>query len=387
MAGKDYYEVLGVSKDASQAEIKKAYRQLSKKYHPDINKAPGAEEKFKEITEAYEVLSDEQKRSNYDQYGSADGPQGFGGAGAGGAGGFGGFGDAGGSFGGGGFEDIFSQFFGGGGGGGRRNPNAPQPGRDLQYEMTLKFEEAIFGKKTKIKYNRQAQCHTCHGSGAKPGTSPETCHNCGGSGYVTTETNTPLGRMRSQQPCPVCHGTGKEIKEKCPTCGGSGHEEERHEVEVNIPAGVDDGQQMRLQNQGEAGENGGPYGDLFILFSVQPSKVYTRDGADIYLDKDISFTQAALGDEINVQTVHGDVKLKIPAGTQTGSVFRLKGKGAPRLRGNGTGDERVTVKIATPKNLNKAQKVALKAYAEASGEKVGNGKGHFFDKMKDAFDN
>ncbi|GAW99529.1 molecular chaperone DnaJ [Secundilactobacillus mixtipabuli] len=386
MAGKDYYEVLGVSKDASQAEIRKAYRQLSKKYHPDINKAPGAEEKFKEITEAYEVLSDEQKRSNYDQYGSADGPQGFGGAGAGGAGGFGGFGDAGG-FGGGGFEDIFSQFFGGGGGGRRRNPNAPQPGRDLQYEMTLTFEEAIFGKKTKIKYNRQAQCHTCHGSGAKPGTSPETCHNCGGSGYVTTETNTPLGRMRSQQVCPVCHGTGKEIKEKCPTCGGSGHEEERHEVEVNIPAGVDDGQQMRLQNQGEAGENGGPYGDLFILFNVKPSKVFKRDGADIYLDKDISFAQAALGDEIKVQTVHGDVNLKIPAGTQTGSVFRLKGKGAPRLRGNGNGDQRVTVKITTPKNLNKDQKMALKAFAEASGEKVGNGKGHFFDKMKDAFDN
>ncbi|WP_203648270.1 molecular chaperone DnaJ [Secundilactobacillus yichangensis] len=384
MAGKDYYEVLGVSKDASQAEIKKAYRQLSKKYHPDINKAPGAEEKFKEITEAYEVLSDEQKRSNYDQYGSADGPQGFGGAGAGGAGGFGGFGDAGG-FGGGGFEDIFNSFFGGGGR--SRNPNAPQPGRDLQYEMTLTFEEAIFGKKTKIKYSRQAQCHTCHGSGAKPGTSPETCHNCGGSGYVTTETNTPLGRMRSQQVCPVCHGTGKEIKEKCPTCGGSGHEEERHEVEVNIPAGVDDGQQMRLQNQGEAGENGGPYGDLFILFNVKPSKVFKRDGSDIYLDKDISFTQAALGDEINVQTVHGNVKLKIPAGTQTGSVFRLKGKGAPRLRGNGNGDQRVTVNIVTPKNLNKGQKMALKAYAEASGEKVGNGKGHFFDKMKDAFDN
>lgn len=385
MAGKDYYEVLGVSKDASQAEIKKAYRQLSKKYHPDINKAPGAEEKFKEVTEAYEVLSDEQKRANYDQYGSADGPQGFGG-GSGGAGGFGGFGDAGG-FGGGGFEDIFNSFFGGGAGGGRRNPNAPQPGRDLQYEMTLKFEEAIFGKKTKIKYNRQAQCHTCHGSGAKPGTSPETCSNCGGSGYVTTETNTPLGRMRSQQVCPVCHGTGKEIKEKCPTCGGSGHEEERHEVEVNVPAGVDDGQQMRLQGQGEAGENGGSYGDLFILFRVTPSKVFKRDGADIYLDKDISFTQAALGDEIKVQTVHGDVKLKIPAGTQTGSVFRLKGKGAPRLRGNGNGDQRVTVKIVTPKNLNKKQKVALKAYAEASGEKVGNGKGNFFDKMKDAFDN
>lgn len=376
MAGKDYYEVLGVGKDASQADIKKAYRKLSKQYHPDINKAPGAEEKFKEITEAYEVLGDEQKRANYDQYGSADGPQGFGG-GAGGAGGFGGFGDAGG-FGGGGFEDIFSQFFGGGGGGARRNPNAPQPGRDLQYQMTLKFEEAIFGKKTKIKYNREAQCHTCHGSGAKPGTTPETCHNCGGSGYVMSETNTPLGRMRSQQVCPVCQGTGKEIKEKCPTCGGSGHEEERHEVEVNIPAGVDDGQQMRLQNQGEAGQNGGPYGDLFIIFSVQPSKVFQRNGADIYLDKDISFTQAALGDEIKVQTVHGDVSLKIPAGTQTGSTFRLKGKGAPRLRGNGNGDQRVTVKIVTPKNLNKAQRTALKAYAEASGEQVGSGKGNFF---------
>lgn len=381
MAGKDYYEVLGISRDASQADIKKAYRKLSKKYHPDLNKEPGAEEKFKEVTEAYEVLSDEQKKANYDQYGSADGPQGFGGgAGAGG------YSDFGGGFGG-GFEDIFSQFFGGGGGGGRQNPNAPQPGRDLQYQMNLKFEEAIFGKKTKIKYNREAQCHTCHGSGAKPGTHPETCHNCGGSGYVMSETNTPLGRMRSQQVCPVCNGTGKEIKEKCPTCGGSGHEEERHEVEVNIPAGVDDGQQMRLQGQGEAGMNGGPYGDLFIIFSVADSKVFSRNGADIYLDKDISFTQAALGDEIKVQTVHGDVSLKIPAGTQTGSVFRLKGKGAPKLRGNGNGDQRVTIKIVTPKNLNKSQKTALKAFAEASGEHVAGGKGNFFDKMKDAFDN
>jgi molecular chaperone DnaJ len=383
MAGKDYYEVLGIAKDASQADIKKAYRKLSKKYHPDINKAPGAEAKFKEVTEAYEVLSDEQKRSNYDQYGSADGPAGFGGGGAGG-----GYSDFGGGGFGGGFEDIFSQFFGGGGGGGRQNPNAPRPGRDLQYQMTLKFEEAIFGKKTKIKYNREAQCHTCHGSGAKPGTTPETCHNCGGSGYVMSETNTPLGRMRSQQVCPVCQGTGKEIKSKCPTCGGSGHEEERHEVEVNVPAGVDDGQQMRLQGQGEAGANGGSYGDLFIIFSVQPSKVFQRNGADIYLDKDISFVQAAMGDEIKVQTVHGDVKLKVPAGTQTGSVFRLKGKGAPRLRGNGNGDQRVTVNIVTPKNLNKAQRTALKDFAEASGDKVVQGsKSNFFDKMKDAFDN
>ncbi|KRM76571.1 molecular chaperone DnaJ [Secundilactobacillus collinoides] len=388
MADKDYYETLGVSRDASQDEIKKAYRKLSKKYHPDINKAPGAEEKFKEITEAYEVLSNDQKKANYDQYGSADGPTGFGGGGAGGAGG--GFGDFGGFGGGagGGFEDIFSQFFGGGGGGRSQNPNAPQAGRDLQYQMNLKFEEAIFGKKTKIKYSREAQCHTCGGSGAKPGTHPETCQNCGGSGYVVSETNTPLGRMRSQQVCPVCHGTGQEIKEKCPTCGGSGREEERHEVEVNVPAGVDDGQQMRLQGQGEAGTNGGPYGDLFIVFEVAPSKVYTRDGADIYLNKDISFVQAALGDEINVQTVHGDVKMKVPSGTQTGSIFRLKGKGAPRLRGNGNGDERVTVRIVTPKNLNKNQKVALQAFAEAGGDKPVSGKkGNFFDKMRDAFDN
>ncbi|KRK49431.1 molecular chaperone DnaJ [Secundilactobacillus kimchicus] len=383
MAGKDYYEILGVSRDASQDEIKKAYRKLSKKYHPDINKAPDAEAKFKEVTEAYEVLSDDTKKANYDQYGSADGPAGFGGGGAGGFNGadFGGFG-------GGGFEDIFSQFFGGGAGGARRNPNAPRPGRDLQYEMSLTFEEAIFGKKTTIKYTREATCHTCGGNGAKPGTHPETCHNCGGTGYITTETNTPLGRMRSQQVCPVCNGTGQEIKEKCPTCGGSGHEQERHEVEVNVPAGVDDGQQMRLQGQGEAGNNGGGYGDLFIVFTVKPSKTFTRNGADIYLDKTISFVQATLGAEIKVPTVHGEVNLKVPAGTQTGATFKLKGKGAPRLRGNGTGDERVTVRIVTPKNLNKAQKEALKAFADAGGDKVeGSGKSGFFDKMKDAFDN
>lgn len=383
MAGKDYYEVLGLSHDASQDDIKKAYRKLSKKYHPDINKEPGAEEKFKDVTEAYEVLSDEGKKANYDQFGSADGQAGFGG---GYGGGFSGGGDFGGFGGGGGFEDIFSQFFGGGGGA-RRNPNAPRQGRDLQYEMSLNFEEAIFGKKTSIKYTREATCHTCGGNGAKPGTKPETCHNCSGTGYITTETNTPLGRMRSQQVCPVCNGTGQEIKEKCPTCGGSGHEQERHEVEVQVPAGVDDGQQMRLQGQGEAGSNGGSYGDLFIVFTVKPSKIYTRNGADIYLNQDISFVQAAMGAEITVPTVHGDVKLKIPAGTQTGANFKLKGKGAPRLRGNGTGDQRVTVRIVTPKTLNKAQKEALQAFAKAGGDKVSsNGKGGFFDKMKDAFD-
>lgn len=380
MAKKDYYDILGVSKDASDDEIKHAYRKLSKKWHPDINKAPDAEEKFKEINEAYETLSDPQKRANYDQYGSAEGAAGGFGGGAG-AGGFGNF-DSGGF----GFDDIFSQFFGN-----RQqsaDPSAPRQGRDLQYQMTLEFEEAIFGKTTRIKYNREAECQTCGGSGAKPGTSPVTCSRCGGRGFVVTETNTPLGRMQSRQTCPVCHGTGKEIKEKCPTCGGSGHVDERHEVEVKVPAGIDDGQQMRLQGQGEAGVNGGPYGDLYIVFRVKPSKVYTRDGSTIYVDQKISFARAALGGKIKVKTVHGDVELKIPAGTQTGTTFRLKGKGAPRLRGNGNGDERVTVTVTTPKTLNKEQRIAMEAFAKASGENIGSGKGasNFFDKVKDAFD-
>ncbi|WP_268913154.1 molecular chaperone DnaJ [Lentilactobacillus sp. SPB1-3] len=380
MANKDYYDILGVSKDASEDDIKHAYRKLSKKYHPDINKAPDAEEKFKDITEAYEVLGDSQKRANYDQYGSAEGPQGFGG---------GGYSQGGADFGGGfGFDDIFSQFFGGGGGQQTADPTAPRQGRDLQYQMTLEFEEAIFGKKTRIKYNREAQCDTCGGTGAKPGTSPVTCHNCGGRGFVTVETNTPLGRMQTRQECPVCNGTGKEIKEKCPTCGGSGHVDQSHEIEVTVPAGVDDGQQMRLQNQGEAGENGGPYGDLYIVFKVKPSKIYQRDGATIYMNQDITFSKAALGGKVKVQTVHGDVDLTIPAGTQNGTVFRLRGKGAPHLRGKGNGDQRVTVNVVTPKSLNKEQKVALEALAAASGEEdTGSGKsGNIFDKLKDAFD-
>ncbi|KRM93764.1 chaperone DnaJ [Lentilactobacillus senioris DSM 24302 = JCM 17472] len=372
MANKDYYEVLGVSRDASDDEIKKAYRKLSKKYHPDINKAPDAEAKFKEVTEAYEVLGDKQKRANYDQYGSADGPQGFGGAGGGFGGGFdgGGFG----------FDDIFSSFFGGGQR--QADPTAPQRGRDLQYEMNLKFEEAIFGKKTRIKYNREAECDTCKGSGAKPGTSPIKCTNCGGAGFVTVETNTPLGRMQSRQECPVCHGTGKEIKEKCPTCDGRGKVDERHEIDVTVPAGIEDGQQMRLQGQGDVGANGGPYGDLYIVFYVQPSKDFKRDGSTIYFDQPISFATAALGGTVKTKTVHGDVELTIPAGTQTGTTFKLKGKGAPKLRGNGNGDERVKVAITTPKSLNKSQKDALKAFAEASGEKPSSKGGNIFDKLK-----
>lgn len=375
---KDYYDILGVSRDADDATIKKAFRQLSKKYHPDINHEPGAEQKFKDVNEAYQVLSDPQKRAAFDQYGSADGPQGFGGFGGGGQG-FGG-----GAQGFGGFDDIFSQFFGGGGGQ-QQTAASPRQGADLQYRMDLKFEEAVFGKDTTISYDREAMCHTCDGSGAKPGTNPVTCHKCHGAGYVQVQRNTPFGAMMSREVCDVCNGTGKEIKEKCPTCHGTGHEHERHSIDVKVPAGVEDGQQMRLQNAGEAGTNGGGYGDLYIVFRVAPSDKFERDGGTIYLKIPISFAQAALGDTIKVDTVHGPVELKVPAGTQTNTKFRLRGKGAPVLQRGSTGDQIVTVEIQTPKHLNSKQKEALMQFAAASGEDVAPHEGSLFDKVKDAF--
>ena len=375
MNNTEYYDRLGVSKDASQDEIKRAYRKMSKKYHPDINKEPGAEEKYKEVQEAYETLSDDQKRAAYDQYGP-DGANGFGGQG-----GFGGFyGGAG--FG--GFEDIFSSFFGGGA---TRNPNAPRQGDDLQYRVNLSFEEAIFGAEKEVHYNREATCKTCSGSGAKPGTSPVTCGRCHGQGVINVDTQTPLGMMRRQVTCDVCHGTGQEIKEPCQTCHGTGHEKQSHKVSVKIPAGVETGQQIRLAGQGEAGFNGGPYGDLFVIINVNPSDKFTRDGSTIYYTLNISFVQAALGDTVEVPTVHGNVEMTIPAGTQTGKTFRLKGKGAPRLRGGSQGDQHVTVKIVTPTKLNDAQKEALLAFAKASGdEKIAPQKKGFFNKVKDALE-
>ena len=375
MNNTEYYDRLGVSKDASQDEIKGAYRKMSKKYHPDINKEPGAEEKYKEVQEAYETLSDDQKRAAYDQYGP-DGANGFGGQG-----GFGGF-DGGAGFG--GFEDIFSSFFGGGA---TRNPNAPRQGDDLQYRVNLSFEEAIFGAEKEVHYNREATCKTCSGSGAKPGTSPVTCGRCHGQGVINVDTQTPLGMMRRQVTCDVCHGTGQEIKEPCQTCHGTGHEKQSHKVSVKIPAGVETGQQIRLAGQGEAGFNGGPYGDLFVIINVNPSDKFTRDGSTIYYTLNISFVQAALGDTVEVPTVHGNVEMTIPAGTQTGKTFRLKGKGAPRLRGGSQGDQHVTVKIVTPTKLNDAQKEALLAFAKASGdEKIAPQKKGFFNKVKDALE-
>lgn len=376
MNNTEFYERLGVSKDASQDEIKKAYRKMSKKYHPDINKEAGAEQKYKDIQEAYETLGDAQKRSNYDQFGAAGAQGGFGG----GAGGFGGFDSSG--FG--GFEDIFSSFFGGGGG--MRNPNAPRQGDDLQYRVNLTFEEAIFGTEKEVSYNREASCETCSGIGAKPGTHPTTCSRCHGAGAINVDTQTPLGMMRRQITCDVCHGTGQEIKEKCTTCHGTGHEKKTHKVSVKIPAGVETGQQIRLQGQGEAGFNGGPYGDLFVIINVAPSSQFERNGSTIYYSMNISFVQAALGDTVDVPTVHGNVEMTIPAGTQTGKTFRLKGKGAPKLRG-GQGDQHVTFNIVTPTRLNDAQKEALRAFAHASGDKdVHPKKKGFFDKMKDALD-
>lgn len=378
MNNTEFYDRLGVSKDASQDEIKKAYRKMSKKYHPDINKEPGAEEKYKEVQEAYETLGDEQKRAAYDQYGAAGANGSFGG----GTGGFDGF-NGGAGFG--GFEDIFSSFFGGGGA--TRNPNAPRQGDDLQYRVDLTFEEAVFGVEKEVSYNREATCETCSGTGAKPGTSPVTCSRCHGQGVINVDTQTPLGMMRRQVTCDVCHGTGKEIKDPCPTCHGSGHEKKSHKVSVKIPAGVETGQQIRLQGQGEAGFNGGPYGDLFVIIKVLPSKEFERDGSTIYYSMNISFVQAALGDTVEVPTVHGKVELTIPAGTQTGKTFRLRGKGAPKLRGGGQGDQHVTVNIVTPTKLNPAQVAALKDFAKAGGDKpVTLKKKGLFDKAKDFFE-
>ncbi|MEH7384056.1 molecular chaperone DnaJ [Bacillus sp. JJ1521] len=373
MSKRDYYEVLGVSKNASKDEIKKAYRKLSKKYHPDINKEADAADKFKEITEAYDSLTDDNKRAHYDQFGHTDPNQGFGG--------FGGGSDFGGGF---GFEDIFSSIFGGGTR--RRDPNAPRQGADLQYTMTLQFEEAVFGKETDIEIPREEECSTCHGSGAKPGTSPEQCSHCGGSGQINVEQNTAFGRIVNRRVCHHCSGTGKFIKDKCSTCSGSGKVKKRKKIHVKIPAGIDDGQQLRVSGQGEPGVNGGPPGDLYVVFHVRSHEFFERDGDDIYCEMPLTFAQAALGDEVEVPTLHGKVKLKIPAGTQTGTKFRLRGKGVPNVRGYGQGDQHIHVRVITPTKLTEKQKQLLREFTEISGNGVPDEQhDNFFAKVKRAF--
>ena len=284
----------------------------------------------------------------------------------------------------GGFEDIFSTFFGGGGGR-RRDPNAPRQGADLQYTMTLSFEEAAFGKETEIEIPREENCETCHGSGAKPGTKVETCSNCGGSGQINVEQNTAFGRMVNRRVCNVCRGTGKHIPDKCSTCGGEGKVKKRKKIQVKVPAGIDDGQQLRVSGQGEPGVNGGPAGDLYVVFHVRDHEFFERDGDDIYCEMPITFAQAALGDEIEVPTLHGKVKLKIPAGTQTGTRFRLKGKGVSNVRGYGQGDQHVVVLVVTPKKLTEKQKQLLREFSEISGQIPDQQDDGFFSKVKRAF--
>lgn len=369
MSKRDYYDVLGLSKSASKDEIRKAYRKLSKKYHPDLNKEADAESKFKEATEAYETLSDESKKANYDQFGHAGPNQGFGGGGfGGGASGFG-------------FEDIFSSFFGGGGGR-RQDPNAPRQGNDLQYTMTIDFMEAVFGKETEIKIPREEDCGTCDGSGAKKGTSPKTCSHCGGSGEISVTQDTPLGRMVNRRACPHCQGTGKIIPEKCTTCRGTGKVEKTVKIKVTIPEGVDDGQQLRVSGQGEPGVNGGPSGDLFIVFRVKPHEKFIREGDDIYLELGLTFPQAALGDEIEVPTVQGNVNLKVPAGTETGTRFRLRGKGVKNVHGRGIGDQHVVVKVMTPKKMTEKQKELMRQFAAIGGDRPEEYSSSLFDKIK-----
>ena len=362
---RDYYEVLGVKKGASEDELKKAYRKLAKENHPDLH--PGDKEceaRFKEINEAYEVLSDPDKRAKYDQFGHAafDPSQGFGGGG--GFGGFEGFG---------GFGDIFSDIFGGGfgfGGGGGRNPNAPRKGDNLRATVNIKFEEAAFGVKKDVFVAKIEQCPDCKGTGCAEGTTAEICPDCKGSGTVTSTKRTPFGMVHSSERCPQCKGRGKIIHSPCKTCRGIGSVRLQHKVTVSVPAGIDAGQTISLRGQGNAGLNGGPAGDLLITVLVQPHARFERDGASILLEQEVSFSQAALGAEIEVPTLDGKVKLNIPEGTQTGTTFRLKGKGVPFLRNGGRGDQFVTVKVTVPRGMSSAQKDALRKYAQTMGETV-----------------
>ncbi|MDU3423116.1 MAG: molecular chaperone DnaJ [Peptostreptococcus sp.] len=390
MANKDYYEMLGVSKTADEKEIKKAYRKLAMKYHPDKN--PGdkeAEEKFKEINEAYEVLSDADKRKIYDQYG-ADAVNGQGGFG--GAGGFGGFGG-----GAGGFEDIFDMFgdvFGGSGGfggfGGGYTRRGPLRGTDIRQNVTIDFMEAAFGKKISVKINRNEECDECHGSGCKPGTSKKTCPTCGGSGTIRDIKQTMFGNIATQRECPDCHGTGEKIETPCSKCKGKGYTRKTKTIEVDIPAGIDDGQIIRVSGQGEYGEKGAPRGDLLVVINVRPHDVFIRDGYDVYITIPVSIVQATLGDDIQVPTVDGDVKYTVPAGTQPGTVFRLKSKGIQHVNSSRRGDQYVKVDVQIPKKVTDKQADLLRQFAGDSkdGVAINNPKGNkktFGQKVEDFF--
>ena len=378
---RDYYEVLGVSKSATDDEIKKAYRKLAKENHPDMN--PGdkaAEARFKEIGEAYEILSDSEKRALYDQYGFAGVDPNF--AAGGGYGDYGGFS----GFGGMDFDlgSIFSDFFGGAAGnGGSTRRNGPQKGDNVAASLRISFEEAAFGVEKDVTVSRIEDCAKCGGTGCKEGSSPETCPDCHGSGVIRTTRQTMFGAMQQQSACPKCGGTGQIIKDPCPTCRGKGKVRRSKTIKVKVPAGIDNGQSMRVRNEGSAGSNGGPNGDLIVTVSVDRHKLFEREGSDVLCEIPITFAQAALGAELEVPTLDGKVKYTVPEGTQTGTTFRLKGKGIPYLNNaKSRGDQYVTVTVETPKGLNSQQKDLLKKFAESLGDEGHTKRKRFLDWLK-----
>lgn len=373
---RDYYEVLGLGKGASDDEIKKAFRKLAKENHPDLH--PGdktAENRFKEINEAYEVLSDEEKKAKYDQYGHAAFDPSMGAGGFGGD--YGGFGDI--------FNDIFSGFgdiFGGGGGASQAR-NGPQRGEGIRTGVTISFEDAAFGCSREITINRVESCEKCQGSGCAEGATPEVCSNCKGTGTVRAQQRTAFGVFATTQACPACDGTGKIIHQPCTGCRGSGTARKQRKISVNIPAGIDNGQTVSLRGQGHAGKNGGGAGDLLVNVTVKPHKEFERDGTSVLYSLPISFVQATLGGDVEVPTLDGKVKYSIPEGTQTGTVFRLSGKGIPSLRGGGRGDQYVTVNVIIPKGLDKEQKELLRKFGELMGDEPEHIKGSgMFEKKK-----
>ncbi len=368
---RDYYEVLGVAKDASEADIKRAYRKMAAQYHPDVNHEEGAEERFKEINEANEVLSDADKRARYDQFGFAGVDPNFNAGGGNPFGGFGDFGDLG---------DIFGSFFGGSRA--RRSPNAPQRGEDIGARVEITFEEAAFGTEKEISSSRIEHCDRCGGSGAADGTKAQTCSRCGGRGTVRTQQNFMGMVMQSDSACPECRGSGKIIPNPCNRCKGKGKVRRSFKTKVKFPAGIDDGQTLRVSGEGSVGMNGGPNGNLMVTVQVKRHSVFTRQGQSVYVEMPISFTQAALGAEIEVPTLDGRVRYTIGEGTQRGTTLRLKGKGIPYVNGSGRGDEFVTVVVETPTKLSKEQKELLRKFEQEAGESSQPKRKKFFDLFK-----
>ena len=373
---RDYYDILGVDKGANDKEIKKAYRKLAMKYHPDVSEEEEATEKFKEISEAYAVLSDTEKRNTYDQFGHAgmdgfsnedifrninfeDIFQGFGG----------------------GFESIFDMF---GFGGGSRGRRGPQRGSDIYVEVEITLEDAATGLERDITINHDVICSACHGTKSEPGSDPQTCPTCGGTGKVQQVTNTFLGQMMNVRPCPDCGGEGKIITNPCRKCNGKGKVKESSTIHIKIPSGVEDESRLRVQGEGNAGDTGGTYGDLLVLINIKPHKEFERNGANLYFEQQISFVQASLGDTIDIPTIDGEVELKIPPGTQSETVFRLRSQGMPMLRRNSKGNLYVTCKVVVPQKLNEKQKELLKEFAEISGEEIHTFEKGLFDKFKEA---